>query len=365
MTIIELHQAEQQSRNTHLVPLTQRRLAAAKASYTVRHVDFNDVKSLLIGELQPRAGDLVLARIARLGQHKRVELGSGRRAHLHINDEVLLCYGARYAPDQYEALVPDRLEPCDMVAAGGVAAHCRHRHASIKPPTRIDPIGLLADHQGRRINCGQYGLAWQIDTQAKPPVYGVLGTMMNAGKTTSAAMLVRGLRQSGLRTGAAKVTGTGAGCDRWVLSDAGADMVLDFTDMGVPSTYGLSAEQVEQLFKDLVAHLSNAGMEAIVVEIADGLFQREAAELLRSDYFRSRCEGVIFAASDALGAQAGIRHLQASNYQVLAASGTMTASPLAIREASQVLDVPVLTATELASGDWQPATSKMIHGQRA
>ena len=45
------------------------------------------------------------------------------------------------------------------------------------------------------------------------PVLIVAGTAMNAGKTTAAARLIKGLQRAGLRVGAAKVTGTGAGGD--------------------------------------------------------------------------------------------------------------------------------------------------------
>ena len=60
---------------------------------------------------------------------------------------------------------------------------------------------------------------------------------MNSGKTTTAAHLIKGLVQAGLKVGAAKLTGTGAVGDIWLMQDAGANLVLDFTDTGFPSTY--------------------------------------------------------------------------------------------------------------------------------
>ena len=52
---------------------------------------------------------------------------------------------------------------------------------------------------------------------------------MNSGKTTTVAAITHGLTAAGLRVGAMKVTGTGAGGDPFLFADAGAAEVLDFT----------------------------------------------------------------------------------------------------------------------------------------
>lgn len=330
------------------------RISRAKAAYTTRRVDLGVAEQILTGEIAPEAGDLVLAKIERLGQHKRIELVSGRRAHLHVGDEIVVVYGARYAPDQFESYVPGDLGPCDLVAAGGLASDCKVKHASMKNPTRIRPIGLLAHADGSIVKMSDWALPKAAVPRGNPKVFAVVGTTMNAGKTTCAANLVRGLKGQGLRVGAAKVTGTGSGGDRWMMTDIGADTVLDFTDAGEPSTFGLSPARVEEIFTGLIDHLAAEGFEAIVLEIADGLCQRETAALLRSEVFRARCDGLLFAAGDALGALAGVQHLEALGHTVLAAGGAMTASPLAIREARQVLDVPVVTSKDLATGRWLP-----------
>jgi hypothetical protein len=83
--------------------LPRQRLRRLKFAYTTRYVDHDAIAGLLIGELRPRAGDLVLARVDELGQHKRLELGDGRRSTHFPGDEIVACYGNCYAPDQFEA----------------------------------------------------------------------------------------------------------------------------------------------------------------------------------------------------------------------------------------------------------------------
>ena len=109
-------------------PLGSKRLASAKRAFTTRRVELGSGMRLLRTG-QPRAGDLVLAQIESLGQHQRVESPHGRRAQLYEGDEIIVVYGERYAPDQFEAVLPEDLGPCDLFAGGGVAGKVVSRHA--------------------------------------------------------------------------------------------------------------------------------------------------------------------------------------------------------------------------------------------
>ncbi|MGE5093836.1 MAG: DUF1611 domain-containing protein [Betaproteobacteria bacterium] len=336
----------------------QERLARAKKAYTTRRLDLTRAARIGGGNA-PRAGDFVLARVLAIGHHPGLELASGRRAQLHMGDEVLVCYGSRYAPDQFEAILPEDLGACDLVAAGGLASRMRSRHTRMKAPTALEPIGLLCDDRGAVLNLESCGLAPRPALRTQPPVLAVLGTSMNSGKTTTCASLVRGFVQRGLRVAAAKVTGTGAGGDRWCVADAGASPVLDFTDAGVPSTFGLPAPQVESIFATIVATLADTAPDVIVLEVADGLFQCETAALLESRGFGEVVDGIVFASGEAMGAKAGVEMLQARGHCVLAVSGLLTASPLATREAAGAVSVPVVANGDIAAGLWLPDLEAM------
>lgn len=327
--------------------LPPHRLRRVKFAYTTRHVDHDAVGGLLTGELRPRAGDLVLARVDELGQHKRLELGDGRRSILFPGDEIVVCYGNRYAPDQFEAELPHDLAPCQLVAAGGVAARELNRHVSISAATSITPLGLLADRDGVPLNLDQFTLGpAELDVE-RPPTLAVIGSAMNAGKTTTAANLVRGLVQSGRRVGAAKVTGTGAGGDIWFLVDAGAGPVLDFTAVGLPSTYLAGSEAIERAFEELVGHLAAAEVDTIVLEVADGVCHAETAALLESIVFHQLVDGALFASTDALSAAGAVEYLRERDVPLLAISGVVSASPLATREAEAITGLPVIDVAGL------------------
>jgi len=324
------------------------RFARAKRAYTTRFAQRELVRTLVTAERAPRAGDLVLARVDEIGQHKKLERPDGRQATLFPGDEIVVAYGDRYAPDQFEAEVPGDLGPCHLVAGGGVASQVLSWHADMDPPTVIEPLGLLGDGAGRVLNLADFALPPVAPLGPRPPVIASVGTSMNSGKTTSAAFLVKGLVAAGLKVGAAKVTGTGSGKDLWLMADAGADPVLDFTHAGFPSTYRVPVAEVEAAFELLTGHLAAAGVGAIVIEVADGLYQRETAALLSSPRFGFRVDTVLFNAGEAMAAEAGVAWLRQRRLPVRAVAGLMTASPLATREAMAAVDLPVLTLDDLA-----------------
>lgn len=319
------------------------RVEQAKRAYTTRRVPAGDmVQWLDTASLQPRAGDLLLARVDRIGKHAGLEQVDGRKSTLFVGDEIVIAYGARYAPDQFEALVPESLASCHLVAGGGVAGVVTGRHAAVAAATEITPIGLLADASGERLNLAQYALPHMPAMGARPITVASVGTSMNAGKTTSAAYLIRGLTRAGFRVGAAKITGTGSGGDPWLLRDAGAVSVLDFTDAGHASTYLLGLDALQDAMARLLSQLAAQRVTAIVIEIADGLFQPETAQLLRSEPFRRAVDALVFSSTDAMGACAGVDWLRQHDLNVLALSGTLTRSPLASREAHAATRLPVM-----------------------
>lgn len=280
------------------------RVVRAKRAYTTRHLDLTTARRLVVSSV-PSVGDVLLARVSVLGQHTRIEQTDGRRATLFPGDEVVVVYGDRYAPDQFHAVVPDDLGPCSLVAAGGVAARVQDAHGSMSTATTLEPLGLLADDEGRVLNMRNEVSAVTATAEPRPVTIAVAGSCMNAGKTTTAAHLVRGMRLAGLHVGAAKITGTGAGGDVWLLSDAGAFPVYDFTTAGLPSTYRVGPAEVRRVFAELTTRLALDGCDVVVLEIADGVYQQETAALLEDPVFHRGVDGLLFSVLDALGAAAG------------------------------------------------------------
>ncbi len=318
-----------------------------KAAFTTRRVDFTECCFCKKGR-KPANGDLVLARVRKIGQHHRIELANGRKSALFPGDEIVVAYGNRYAPDQFGAMVPEDLSPCHLVAAGGIASRMFTRNNKMKMPTLIEPIGILTDSAGVTINVGKYAMRKPASVPERPLTLAVAGTSMNAGKTTTVASLIRGLSRYGLKVGAAKVTGTGAGGDLWFMKDCGAALALDFVDAGYPATYLLSKNELIKILDTLISCLTVAGADVIVLEIADGLYEEETATLLSSSRYRSLVDGIMFASSGAMAARGGVQWLRKNNIEPLAISGVFTQSPPVVAILEKQLKIPVLRREELA-----------------
>ncbi len=327
--------------------LQPQRLKRTKLAYTTRRIPQEDIATLLKGELKPRSGDLVLARVSGIGQHTRLERCDGRRAHLFVGDEIVVCYGNRYAPDQFEAVIPDNLGPCHLAAAGGIAGKMLNKHRKMKQPTKLTPLGLLGDKTGRPLNLTDWKLPVLPNRFSTPLTLAVVGSSMNSGKTTTVANLIHGFTRRGMSVGAAKLTGTGAGCDYWQMRDAGAELVFDFIDAGFSSTYKASLVELAEIAETLIDHLGHAQVDLRIIEIADGLFQQETAALLSLPGFPRLLDGILFAAADSMGANAGVRWLRQQGLPVIALSGVVTSSPLATREAEATIGLPVYPTSSL------------------
>jgi hypothetical protein len=318
-----------------------------KFAFTTRRVAHEEIAVVAGGDRAPRPGDLVLAEVVSVGQTSRMELTTGRRATLFRGDLIVLAYGERRTADELEAVVPGDLGGCELVSAGGVAARIVSSSRG-SSPTRLQPLGLLYDAAGRRVNVRDYALGVTPAGGPRPRAIAVIATTANAGKGIAASHLARAFRLDGLRVGAAKLTGTAAGADTWRLQDAGADPVLDFTDAGQPGTSGLELDRLLEITACLSGHLAAAGVDVALYEAADGVFQRETGALVGSPEFAESVDAVVLTSIEAAAATAGVAWLRERGLPVVAVSGPVASAPLAAREAAAATGLPVVPYTRLA-----------------
>lgn len=328
----------------------------AKRSYITRNVKIDNATQLL--ESSPKSGDLLLCKIDKIKQHTRLEDIHGRRNHLYEGDTVIVVAAQRYATDQFCAELPTQEGYCHLVAAGGIAGKVIHRSGQVKAPTEITLLGILGDQQGNALNLSDFApLAKTPITSADIPVLVVIGSDMNAGKTTTACACINGLEKQGIKTAGAKLTGTGAGPDYWRMHDAGAHTVVDFLDAGYPSTIGLSNDDFLTILKKFKAAAIAANCKVLILEIADGILQPETKELINSTRFVQQITGAIVAADSATSAMMVTERIARADFPVYAVSGLFSRSPIACEEVAQASGLPVFTASNLT----QPAAIDYIY----
>jgi hypothetical protein len=326
-----------------------------KYSFTTRAVPLEEMARVTPMYDPPRIGDLVLAEVLALGRHNRMEVRTGVTMDLFPGDHIVGAFGNRYATDQYEGYLPTRpVEVCDLLSVGGVLGEVASQHTSMASPTRLRIVGLVSDRYGRPINQRAFGLpshaAGEGLQSSAAEVILVVGSAMNSGKTTTAGTLARALSRANFRVAAGKVTGTAAGKDARFYEACGAKPVLDFTSAGYPSTYMLALEELLGVYESILGNLRASDPDYIILEIADGIFQRETRMLLESAEFRRSADHVFFAASDSLSAESGVRSIREYGLPLRATAGSVTQSPLASREAEEALGMPCMSTERIMDG---------------
>src|SRR5262245_36259525 len=175
--------------------------------YAMRHVPHDRIASLLPVPARPRAGDIAVARLEKIGKNARLELVDGRAADLHEGDLLAVVFGNRYATEQFEGQAAIDSDACDLLSMGGLCGLVISKHANIAEPSRLRVLGALGDQRGRPLRLRDYALAMPTSTR-RPHTIVVCGTSMDAGKTYTAMSLIVGLAQHGHAVGGIKLTGT-------------------------------------------------------------------------------------------------------------------------------------------------------------
>ena len=336
-----------ESAQTHLrMKKLSKALIHSSAALTIKP---KQIKAYEFIDKAPVAGDVVYGEIERLGQHSSLENVSGRIHKTHNGSKGLFVFGNRYAPDYFEGFVPDSIgRHVDLLARSGVVGTMKTKNALIKDPTRVKVLGYVLDAVGEVINTRNYSLVKPRSVVKKPrraKLVLVVGTAMNSGKSMAAAACCWALSSMGHTVRASKITGTASLQDILHMNDAGAETYLDFTYLGHPSTYMLSEGELLEIFNKIDLKYCNNPSNYWVVEISDGIGQRETTLLLNSDVVKSRIDSLIFAAGDAFGAIGGLKVLQERfGLEPDAISGVCSSSPLHIRELEDHTSIPVFNS---------------------
>lgn len=301
-----------------------------------------------------KAGDLGLFEVVETGQHKSVQMDDGKNHFIFPGDLIIGAFADRYATSQFEGYVPSAIsDTYDIIGGGGVIGVVKSKNYALKDiePTKVRQIAYCCDASGEVINT-KFHLserkAFRGETPA--PVVLSIGSTMDSGKTTTAAFVARGLKHSFNKVAFIKLTGTCYTKDREFVKDCGADIVTDFSEVGYPSTFMCSKDEILSIYQTLLDQLAEQKPDIIVMEIADGLMQRETNFLLKDEAFMKTISKVIFSCGDSLSAFHGVQILKEWGIEVAGVSGYFTTSPLLIEEVKENSTTPVFTIDEVMTG---------------
>ncbi len=302
----------------------------------------------------PKAGDVAIFEVVELGKHTRIQSENGLNTYILPGDQIMAAFGNRYATGQMEGYVPNRFhEIYHILGQGGAIGVVKklHKRYELKGPTKLKLVGYIVNEENEVVNTKKIptGNFLKKPMLSKAKIILSLGTSMDSGKTTSAAFLSRGLKNAGKKVAYIKLTGTVYEKDKTMVKSYGADFVIDFSDLGFPSTFMCSTQEIMNLYKQLLAKAYTIKPDYIIVEIADGLLQRETHALIHHPTFKKWADGVLFSAQDSMSAIAGANILKNLGYNLIGTTGLLTRSPLLIEEIKNHSPFKVFTGEDLMS----------------
>lgn len=270
-------------------------------------------------------------------EYGHLELASGRKARLVPGDLIIGVLGNRAALRGFCGRVPEHVDAGDvlhLLNQGGVIGLSDGAHAGLGEPIQLEVIGTPI-RAGRGLRLSEHAVDAAVPLgDALPPVLVLVGTCMNSGKTTAAAVITRYLRQRGRLVHAGKVTGVAAIKDLLMFMDNGASKALSFLDCGLPST--CYRDDVPAVAHTLLAHLAQEAPDLIVLEMGDGLLGEYGVDEVFADpLFVRHVSGVVLAANDIVGAVSAAERLTEAGVSVRVVTGPATDNTAGTRRLEQ------------------------------
>ncbi|HEX8168721.1 MAG TPA: hypothetical protein VF601_23415 [Beijerinckiaceae bacterium] len=305
-----------------------------------------------------REGDVCAFRLAHDGAPFVVEAVSCRSMIVAPGDVFLATPGWREStrwvvgeiPDG--GLVPGR--PYWVLAPSGVVGDLVSSSPLDKNHlAQVAFLGVVTGADGGILNIGQFALAAE---EAAPdrgaPVFAILGTSAEVGKTTAGTTILRSLRQKGRRAVVVlKATGTSSLGELAAYRDFGALEAYDCVDFGLPTTYPSGRTDIAATFDRALDWCLSREADAVIVECGGDILGANVPVFLERLKRRRPAPTVVLAAADALGALGATRMLADAGLAVRLVTGPCTDTPVLQRRTQELCGAPAMNMTRGGAED--------------
>src|SRR5262249_3689760 len=134
--------------------------------------------------------------------------------------------------------------------------------------------GSARDHRGEPLNIRQFAVPTDSGAADQgAPLFLVLGTSSEVGKTTAVVALLRTLRKQGRASLVAlKATGTSSVSEIARYQDFGAAHAFDCIDFGLPTTYPSGRKGIDDVFRHALDTCLSVSADGVVIECGGDLF---------------------------------------------------------------------------------------------
>ena len=226
-----------------------------------------------------------------------------------------------------------------------------HSASELRHLGRVRYLGAMCRETGGPLNIRQFAVTNAGGTDRNAPVYLILGTSSEVGKTTAGVSVLRALRMQGHRTVIAlKATGLPAIAEIAQYQDFGASQAFDAIDFGLPTTFPPGRPGIENFLGNMLDFCFSLPADAVVVECAGDPVSASAPELLRCLKARRSELTITLAAADALGAMGAKHALAEIGLKISLITGPCTDTAVLRQRTEALCGIPAINLAR-TSGD--------------
>jgi hypothetical protein len=296
-----------------------------------------------------REGDICAFKLVAEASPTVVEAVSGRAMTLVPGDVFLATPGFRESTRWAAGSVPKAgLTPGRnywMLADSGVIGEL----AGAGPLAQnylqqVEYLGSICRNDGQALNIRHFAAPLpEHPADHGAPVFLVLGTSAEVGKTTAAISVLRALHHKRHSSVVAlKATGTSSFSELATYQDFGAAHAFDCIDFGLPTTYPSNRRGISRVFERALDLSLSIPADAVIIECGGDMLGANVPFFLRALKRRRRDTKVILVAADALGALAGKRMLNKMGFAVTLIAGPCTDTPTLQRRTEDLCGTPTM-----------------------
>jgi hypothetical protein len=197
--------------------------------------------------------------------------------------------------------------------------------------------GAVLSDDGQVLDLRRFAMDGNGEADHGAPIFLIVGTSAEVGKTTAGIAVLRALRRKGhTAVVALKATGTSSLSEILRYRDFGAVQAFDCVDFGLPTTYPSGRNGIDAIFnRALDVTLSNAS-DAVLIECGGDILGGNVPIFLECLKGKRAEVKIILAAADALGALGAKQLLGEMGLSISMITGPCTDTPT-LRERTQSL----------------------------
>ncbi|MEK7633451.1 MAG: hypothetical protein AAB437_01255 [Patescibacteria group bacterium] len=285
-------------------------------------------------KIAPIEGSIIVVKaLENEGKKDDFDFANGRLGKVVKGDIFPGILGSRKAVVEFAGYIPSNVDIGNelyLVCESGLIGQISGVYESWGKPMKVKVLGSIVDKDRNQLNLKNYSLP-KIKNNKNILIIAFIGTRMDCGKTTMACKIALGLKNAGKKIVAIKPTGVAFSQDLYKLKEYGAFEVLDFVDMGLPSTCNGNHKEIISSTENLINHAKSFEPDFILMEFGDSLLGAyHVKDILNYLPIKQQIKFLILAANDLLGVEGAKTILKKYQLKIDLVTGPIANSEIGI-----------------------------------